>query len=140
MELRIEAHDGDGGIEHMRKSASDICVVGPRSGTEDGVFLELREDEELDEVHDLYRVFVEERDPIESIYVVEQHNSTYDGPYRTEYTKSLETALDVASDMRDDHRGEEWDISDSSDGKRISFQAIGHSGWVTIRTEPLIDA
>lgn len=76
---------------------------------------------------------------MEEIYAVERHDEDYHGPHRTSYAKSLETALDIASNERDEHRGEEWKMSTSDgDRERLSFHATdGASGWVTIKKVPL---
>jgi hypothetical protein len=75
----------------------------------------------------------------DEIYTVERHDDRYHGPHRSRHAKNLETALDLAEDEREEHRGNEWKLSTGHGGdERLSFHATdGERGWVTIKKVPL---
>jgi len=75
----------------------------------------------------------------DEIYTVERHDDGYHGPHRARHAKSLETALELAEDEREEHRGEEWRLSTDIGGdERLGFHTTdGASGWVTIKKVPL---
>jgi len=75
----------------------------------------------------------------DEVYTVERHDDGYHGPHRSRLAKSLETALDLAEDEREEHRGDEWKLSTDTGGdERLTFHATdGARGWVTIDKVPL---
>jgi len=80
-----------------------------------------------------------EQGPLTEMYAVERHDDGYHGPHRTRHAKSLETALELAEDEREEHRGEEWKMStrDNAD-EHLTFHSTDKgSGWVTIKKVPL---
>lgn len=75
------------------------------------------------------------------IYVVEQHDSTYDDSPRTMYAEELEGALDVAERMRESHCGTEWAFSTSDHHEEsMTFQATDTSGWVKLYADVVIQS
>jgi len=74
----------------------------------------------------------------DEIYTVERHDDGYHGPDRARHAKSLETALSLAEDEREEHRGEEWYMATETGGdEHLTFHSKGQRGWVTIKKVPL---
>lgn len=75
---------------------------------------------------------------VDEIYVVERHDDHYYGPHKRRHAKSLETALELAENQRDEHRGDEWRLSTDVGGdEEVTFHAKGERGWVAIKKAPL---
>lgn len=70
---------------------------------------------------------------MDEIFAVERHDDDYYGSNNTRFAKSVETALELASEEREQHRGTEWTWE--SRDERITFHTRdGTGGWVSIDT------
>ena len=68
------------------------------------------------------------------VFVVERHDFNYEGPHRTALGADLQVAFELAAEMRDEHRGEEWQWK-SSDYREALTWHPNTTGWVSIHKE-----
>lgn len=78
----------------------------------------------------------------QTIYVVESMSGGYDTSPRTTYAASIDTALTVARDYREDKTGDAcrgWTVSGRRRNGRESVQFMhgGARGWVSIKEREL---
>lgn len=71
------------------------------------------------------------------VFVIERHDDRYNGPHSYRIAETFETALEIAEEMRESHRSDEWDFSvRDRDGDQITMHGNA-SGWVSIKKKPL---
>jgi hypothetical protein len=77
----------------------------------------------------------------DTIYVVERHDDDYHGARVTRICEGADLAMQVATDLREEHRADDWAMRTSErDGRnRVVFHPRdGASGRVSVTEKPLI--
>jgi hypothetical protein len=77
----------------------------------------------------------------DTILVVESHRDDWDGPHQTRHCEGAGVAMQVAADLREEHRADEWAMrtTEREGRNRVTFTPTdGASGWVSVTEQPLI--
>lgn len=72
----------------------------------------------------------------DKVLVVELHRDNYGGKVKSELCATVDAAMHVADEYRDEHRGDDWRMDTGDRG--LTFHPTGDGGWVCVREQRVV--